>query len=71
MIIDQERPDDYAAAIENNRAAAVTWLNTALKQMSHEVAVNGGDAAKIEQYTMRNGSKLIVLVTFSPPKETT
>lgn len=69
-IIDHEREDDYAAAIENNRAAALAWLNTALKKMSHDVASEPHwmFAAK-KDIPLRRGANLRVTVTFRPREE--
>lgn len=69
-VIDHERPDDYAAAIENNRTAALAWLNTALKRIERDVFLNPEVMSEYEEsFPMRNGSRLNVIVAFDPPEE--
>lgn len=69
--IDHEREDDYASAIENNRSAALAWLNTAMKKMSHEVEVGleGEFHRESDIFHLHNGADLHVSVTFMPPEE--
>lgn len=70
-IIDHERRDDYAVAIENNRTAAVAWVNTALKKMSHDVSISRDNQERGIGYPLRGGGSLQIRVKFVRPQEET